>query len=242
MIRFAKAVLKKTPLYAPLKRWQELRNDAVQRREAMRTEREAAVRAERELQREMDEWIAAGRPVPPPHHHKQRVLREYADKYGLRVFVETGTCFGDTVEAMRPHFECVYSIELSDELHSGALQRFEGVPNVVLIHGDSASQLDGVLSRIDQPTLFWLDGHYSGGVTARGDVDTPILAELATILESPDRGHVLVIDDARCFGADPAYPSIDELRSFIKKKRSGVDFEVLDDMIRVTPGRESARP
>jgi hypothetical protein len=68
--------------------------------------------------------------------------------------------------------------------------------------------------RIDQPALFYLDGHYSGGITARAAKDTPIYEELSHIFEHDPR-HVIVIDDARCFGRDPDYPSLHELREFI---------------------------
>ena len=50
-------------------------------------------------------------PVPPPHVVKQRVLREYAERYELKVFVETGTYRGDMVQAMKPLFDKIYSIE-----------------------------------------------------------------------------------------------------------------------------------
>jgi hypothetical protein len=39
---------------------------------------------------------------PPNTTMKQQMLREYGCRYNLRVFVETGTCFGDTVAALQP--------------------------------------------------------------------------------------------------------------------------------------------
>ena len=57
-------------------------------------------------------WEREGRQIPPPHIVKQRVLREYAKKYGLRILVETGTSTGDMVEAMKTDFDRIYSIEL----------------------------------------------------------------------------------------------------------------------------------
>jgi len=65
------------------------------------------------------EWERQGRPVPPPHVAKQRVLREYAERYHLKIFVETGTYRGDMVEAMKHLFHKIYSIELSDTLFRG---------------------------------------------------------------------------------------------------------------------------
>src|SRR5256885_14486168 len=151
--------------------------------------------------------------VPPPHVVKQRVLREYAERYQLKVFVETGTYRGDMVEAMKPLFDKIYSIELGDELFAKAKRRFERDTHIELIHGDSGKELGRILVRLQQPALFWLDGHYSAGDTARGEKDTPLYEELAQILRAPALGHVIVIDDARCFGSEPAYPTLPALRA-----------------------------
>ena len=139
------------------------------------------------------------------------------------------------VEAMRNSFDRIYSIELSNELYEKAKERFKGVEHIELIHGDSGIELKNVLNRINQPVLFWLDGHYSHGVTARGDKDTPIYEELDHIFNHPDRGHVIIIDDARYFGRHPAYPGIEELKSLIRSKRPDTNIVVLDDIIRITP-------
>jgi hypothetical protein len=96
-------------------------------------------------------------------------------------------------------------------------------------------QIARVLTEIDEPTLFWLDGHYSAGETARGEQDTPIMQELQHIFDAPDYGHVVIIDDARCFGENPAYPSIDDLRNFVGTQRAGLEFTIADDSIRITP-------
>jgi len=185
--------------------------------------------------REIAEWKAKGRPVPPPHIIKQQTLIEYAKKYGLRVFVETGTYYGEMVDVMKNTFDHIYSIELGDALYENARKRFAGLNHIEIIHGDSGVELADILNKIDSPALFWLDGHYSEGVTVKGKVDTPIREELVCILNAPDKGHVIIIDDARCFGTDPAYPSIDELTEFIKSKRPNVDIVVENDSIRVTP-------
>jgi hypothetical protein len=94
------------------------------------------------------------------------------------------------------------------------------------------------MNKIDQPALFWLDGHYSAGVTAKGEKDTPIYEELNQILSSKDKGHVIIIDDARCFGTDPNYPSIKELIDFIKSIRINLDIVIQDDCILITPSQD----
>jgi hypothetical protein len=181
------------------------------------------------------EWERLGRPVPPPHPIKQEVLRDYGRRHHLSILVETGTYVWDMVEALKGNFERIYTIELSDELHGNAKRRFSGERNVTLIRGDSGIELGKLMGKIDRPALFWLDGHYSSGVTARAEKETPIFEELRHLLEAPDLGHVIVIDDARCFGSFPDYPTIDEVKDFVRSKRKDTDIVVQDDIIRITP-------
>lgn len=180
-------------------------------------------------------WERNGRPVPPPHMVKQRMLRRIARRYGLRILVETGTYYGDMVEAMKMDFERIYSIELSQELCGKARERFRRDKHIKIVHGDSARELESVIDSITQPALFWLDGHYSSGPTAKGEKDTPVIEELEHIFDTEDPGHVIVIDDARNFGTCAAYPSMEEILSFIRAKRPAADVVVEDDCIIITP-------
>jgi len=82
---------------------------------------------------------------------------------------------------------------------------------------------------------FWGVLYYSAGETAKGDKDTPIYEELTHIFNSKQRGHVVIIDDARCFGTHPAYPSIDELGKFIMANSPNVKIDVENDSIRIVP-------
>jgi len=194
-----------------------------------------SLREQRRRRLELKQWERGGRPVPPPDIVKQKVLLAYASRYHLKILVETGTYLGDMVEAMKKSFDRIYSIELSEELHQKAKERFRFDGHVELIRGDSGKELQALVEKIESPALFWLDGHFSAGVTARGDKDTPIFDELNHILGSPEKRHVIVIDDARCFGTDPAYPTIEELIAFVRQRNNTVDVEVKDDTIRISP-------
>jgi hypothetical protein len=178
-------------------------------------------------------WDRKGRPVPPPSIIKERTLRSYAEQYSLKILVETGTFRGDMVNALKDSFIRIYSIELDDRLFNRAIKRFKAWKHIHIMHGDSGKRLPEVIEQLDQPTLFWLDAHYSAGITARGQVDTPIFQELEHIFSSDQSGHVIVIDDARCFGTDPAYPTLEELREFVQSKRKHADMTVKDDSIRI---------
>ncbi len=181
----------------------------------------------------MQKWEKEGRPSPPLQYVKQRNLIAVAKRYGLNIFIETGTYRGDTIEAVKGHFERVFSIELCPELACLAEKKFETDDHVEIIQGDSGSEIENVLKRINEPALFWLDGHYSAGETARGGKDTPIMEELDCILNSEIEGHIIVIDDARCFRSDLAYPAFEDLEQFIYSITPDAMIKVEDDHIRI---------
>lgn len=189
----------------------------------------------RKLQREVQRWKDAGRPGATPHLIKQQTIAEYAQRFKTRTMVETGTFRGDMCHAMRDRFEQIYTIELSDPLYADAVERFKNTPHITPVHGDSGVMIKAVLDKLDQPALFWLDGHYSAGPTARGEQDTPVSQELDHILAHRVRDHVVLIDDARLFTGEDGYPVLDDLKQHLLKQRPDWSFEVSDDCIRFTP-------
>lgn len=180
-------------------------------------------------------WLEQGKPLPMPHIAKQKVIQEYKDRYGIQTLVETGTYLGDMIAAQLPHFKRILSIELSEDLHGRAKYRFRKSPKVELYQGDSGKVLHTIVPKLKEPALFWLDGHYSAGITAKGDLWTPIYAELDAILQQ-DVPHVLLIDDAQGFTGENDYPTIEELENYIKKKNPAYRVKVEDYVIRVTRG------
>src|SRR5688572_5534864 len=187
------------------------------------------------------DWRAQGCPLPPPHEIKVAAIRAMARAHGARVFMETGTYKGQTLAAVRDLFDRVISIELDPEIHHAADQRFAGDSGVRCIQGDSGVELARVLERIDVPALFWLDAHYSGPGTARSDRDTPIVDELHAILRHPVNGHVVLIDDARLFGINPAYPTLRSVMDMVDAARRDYTVDVAIDAIRITPASSSLR-
>ncbi|HEU4937651.1 MAG TPA: hypothetical protein VFT39_14420 [Vicinamibacterales bacterium] len=180
------------------------------------------------------QWRMRGRPLPPPHVVKQLAILQYQRSRRFTTFVETGTFTGEMVDAMRSHFHRVISIEMSPEIHTNAVRRFAGDPRIELLLGDSAIVLPRVLQQIRDPALFWLDGHFMGGHTARSHDDSPVRHELTSLLAHRVRGHVVLIDDARLFDGSAGYPTLSELRSWIARERPGSDVEIEDDIIRCT--------
>jgi len=95
--------------------------------------------------------------------------------------------------------------------------------------GDDANPADNIALS----GLFWLDAHWSGGSTAKGELETPIMQEIECILAHPlSARHVLLIDDARCFVGQNDYPSLETLRKRILAAHADWLFEVQNDIIR----------
>lgn len=175
----------------------------------------------------------------PTHAEKEQVIKEYARIFGCGIFIETGTYFCEMVLAVQYHFEKIISIELSNVLAERARRIFSQFGHITIIHGDSGDILKDVLADIDSPCLFWLDGHYSGGCTARGKKDTPIMEELGHISDHSLRSfqdHVILIDDARCFNGENDYPKLNELKDFILKWHPDWKFKTENDIIRIHRG------
>jgi len=183
--------------------------------------------------REMRAWLAAGGSGPPPHVLKQGILRTYAQRHRLRTLIETGTYLGGMVHALRDDFDRVISIEVDDTLWARARHRFSGDAKVTIAHGDSMVVLPSLLDTLTSPTLFWLDGHFSGGATSKGALDTPVEREVELVLAHPVRGHVVLIDDARCFVGANDYPTLEALQAKVAAQRPELCFEVGHDIIRI---------
>ena len=169
----------------------------------------------------------------PSEFEKRAILRNFRDEFNLDVFVETGTYLGNTLAAMVPHFDRLYSIEIDDKLAERAITRFSDESKVRILNGNSADRLGDVLAEIDQPALFWLDGHYSGGVTGGSDVSVPILVELKAIFDHPVKDHVILIDDARLFRGIIGYPTVNGLVALTKRHAPHYGINIFADIIRI---------
>lgn len=210
-------VLTKLGVYLPLKDvWHDLRRKAKDRTE-------------------IKKWTESGRPSPPPEGVKHANLKRIAKTYSLSTLVETGTFYGETLFVMRRQFKEIYSIELSPDLYHLAMRRLGHFGNIRLYCGDSGQLLPEILDDLSGTTLFWLDGHYCAGPSAKGESDTPIKKELDVILSKPAGRNALVIDDARCFTEMDDYPSVDWIRAQIKKHRPAAEVVLECDAICAYP-------
>jgi hypothetical protein len=182
-------------------------------------------------------WNKNNNPVPAPHYVKQDILDQYGKKHSCTTFVESGTYLGDMIEAQRNDFKKLYSIELDHSLHMKAVARFKPFKHITILKGDSGDVLFDLLPALTEKSLFWLDGHYSGGITATADLECPIYKELDAIFNNNSHRHVILIDDARCFNGTHDYPTMQEMHSYLASKDSTYSLTVDADIIRIEPNR-----
>lgn len=180
-------------------------------------------------------WRSAGWSSRLPGQLKRCIIKAEARRMGARVLVETGTFLGDTLWCLRKDFDELYSIEIEPRLAEIAAQRFSALTHIHVCQGDSATVLSEVCAQIQLPSLFWLDGHYSGGITGRGGSECPIWGELDGIFATMRAPFGILIDDAWCFGSNPSYPRIEELQEYLLAKKPDYRFYVENDLIFYVP-------
>jgi hypothetical protein len=179
-------------------------------------------------------WKFKGSPIGPADQMKVQTVLEYANRFNIHTFIETGTYLGQMVDAVKGEFDKIYSIELDDILYRRARRRFSKYPHITIVKGDSGDILPDILQIINQPALFWLDAHFSWGMTTKGEKYTPILNEIETIMNSPSsKAHIILIDDAFCFNGSCDYPTYDHLKYFLVNIDHSLKIEMKDDIIRI---------
>lgn len=212
MIKGIKAFIKSTPLY-----------------DFMKAKKQKNV---------LSSWeVNLPRMGPLPHILKQFTVKDYAYKYDCVTLIESGTFEGDMIKACLPSFSKLYSIELDKDLFESAVDKFRESPTVNILNGDSGKKLPEILKEVNKRCVFWLDGHYSAGITAKGELETPIVKEIESIFNHTVSDHVILIDDARCFDGTNDYPRLEEFIQELYKRKSDIRVEVYNDIIRVTPDK-----
>lgn len=190
----------------------------------------------RQLRKKYIAWQSNEKSGPMPNYGKQQTVIEYIQRYKPDVFIETGTYKGKMVYAVMPYIQEIYSIELEPTYYEKAAARFAGYPEIHIIHGQSGDILPELMQKIDSSCLFWLDAHYSGGKTAKGPLDSPIIQELECVFKHPKaENHIILIDDARCFVGANGYPKMSELETYVASQGSQWKCELENDIIRIHP-------
>lgn len=202
------------------------------------------LRRRRGLKNEQAEWERRRFASPSPAHIKRSVLLRLGWPQTDATWVETGTFLGETAEMLAAHAKAVYTIEPEEKLYRQAAERLSSEPKIRVMHGLSEEVLPKLLPTLSGTINFWLDGHYSGGITHQGPVDCPVRDELKHIEANlPRFGDVAVlIDDIRCF--DPTietyadYPDLNELVDWARK--NGFRWSIEHDIFAAVRKKPSA--
>lgn len=82
----------------------------------------------------------------------------------IHLIIETGTFKGDSTREMADNFDQVITIELDNKLYNETSKKLknEGYTNIKYINGDSGIVIEDLSKEINEPTLFFLDAHWSG--------------------------------------------------------------------------------
>ncbi len=168
-------------------------------------------------------------------------LRDY---FKVGCLIETGTYMGGTAIWASDRFAKVITMENSPEIYQSTSERLSHIKNIEFLFGHTTVKLEQIVTKLQAPVIFWLDAHWSGGLTYGKTDECPILAELE-IINCADLPHSILIDDARLFTAPPPpphntkyWPDITALLEVINAKQ-GRYTVIVDDVIISVP--ESAR-
>ena len=82
-------------------------------------------------------------------------LDELQDDYKeYSCFIETGTLNGDTILALEPHFNKLYTIELSEKYYTNTKNKYDG-NKIDFILGDSSIVFESLLPTIVDKCIFF---------------------------------------------------------------------------------------
>lgn len=128
----------------------------------------------------------------------------FAKHVHLGTFVETGTCFGRSVEqAIELGFKDIRSVEGAVDRFVWCVEKFGKLSHVKLWHGESVKCLPVMLNGLKKPVLMFLDAHPSGPgsygedymVNRAHEQSAVLKAELQIIKARDVEGDVILIDD-----------------------------------------------
>jgi hypothetical protein len=169
---------------------------------------------------------------------KHKVLKRYSLEHAY--WVESGTYFGHTTSFLsKISKKIVYSIEPSKALFDRAKEKFKNFKNVNIVNNTSEDCMDSILTNLTGNICFFLDGHWSDGITFKGENECPVLFELKSIekhIKNFDK-ITICIDDARCFSKvssnyDKSYPDINVIIKYAET--NNFNFFIEHDIIILT--------
>ena len=133
-----------------------------------------------------------------------------------KYFVETGTYIVQSTYNIHKLFKKVYTCEASKDLYEAAKQLFilTKSDDIEIYSGDSRLFLKSLSSKICNNSIFFLDAHYSKGITSRKYGTCPLIDELKIIFDKCSEG-IIVVDDLRTMNGKNGYPNLIDILNCI---------------------------
>jgi hypothetical protein len=155
--------------------------------------------------------------MPPLNLNFLNNLQDNYNNYPC--FIETGTLNGDTIFALEQYFNNIYTIEYSEHYYNKTKDIYHnnGGNKIHFMLGDSSIVFKTLLPKITEKTIFFLDGHWSGGNTGKSNKDCPLNEEITEICNLFNNEAIIIIDDFRLFGLDSSCGKLNEDWSKINK-------------------------
>lgn len=169
--------------------------------------------------------------VDDQQHHYAAIDSVRGDR---KLFIETGTADGQKIRWGVDRFPRLATVEYFGHLFEQTaarartwtwrLELIEGMPTaapgrgVTMIRGDSTDVVVGLSKLVAEPAVWFLDAHSVDPNLVAPSGTSPILVELAAILYGPQsvHDHAVIIDDARLFGVEPGWPTVDVVRAMVE--------------------------
>jgi hypothetical protein len=147
-------------------------------------------------------------------------LSPFIEKYGLKIYFETGTGMGISLRhALKSSFEEYFSVDVDPELIEKLMPLKKENKNLVLIRGFSKDALQQFAPKIsqDKPVLWFLDAHFPGADFHKCSYEQSI----------------------RHFKKD-AFPLEEEIDIICKLRDTSQDVFILDDFVLYEKGNYAA--
>ena len=171
----------------------------------------------------------------------KELVQQLAAEFRINNFIETGTNQGRTAIWASGLFKNVMTIEYSQQLYEQVKHQYKSIKNIEFIWGDSRQELSKLVAKFNQPALFWLDAHWSGGITYGENDECPLLSEIEIINRSPLDNFIL-IDDARLFTSPPPlphkieqWPNISQVIKLLESVEEQRYIVIIEDVIIAVP-------
>ena len=162
------------------------------------------------------------------------LLSEHVDDINdYSTFVETGTAYGQSLQEIFPYFDKIFTVEISEDLWTWLHPQIEDIKHIQHVLGDSLIEMPKFLDTLgeDEKVFFWLDAHWSQGLSSKNEFDVPLIQE-CQIIDEKYKGDtaVVAIDDLRMFETNINEDWSDITVDSVKKSFNNFDIDLMKEV------------